>query len=113
MVLAALRYFLQAELPYDVTRVYGSEGYTGYRVGAHVAEHDAVGVGVYHYFRDYAVTVEAGIVAPERLVSRFVSPLAIYLSGRGTMRHIINAHGATTSRNGSGSGTSEYYCATR
>ena len=109
IIIRGVRYFLETELPYDVTRVYGADGYAGYRVGAHVQEHDAVGLGVYHYFRDYQVTVEAGVVAPERLVPRFVSPLAVYLAGQGTMRHIINAHGATTS-NATTGGTPAFYC---
>lgn len=36
----------------------------GYRVGSNVTSHTCHGCGVYHYFRDYPVTVETGIAAP-------------------------------------------------
>lgn len=90
-------YFFQAELPYDVTVDYGNAGYTGYRVAPFVQQHKAFGVGVYHNFRDAAVIVNSGIVAPPALERAFVSPLSVYLNGRGTMRHIVNAHGGETS----------------
>ena len=86
----------QAEFAYDVTQDYGEAGYAGYRVADNVTAHAGFGVGVYHYFRDAAVTVAAGIVAPEALVPSFVSPLAVFLDGLGTMRHVINEHGDAT-----------------
>ena len=89
-------YMFQAEFAYDVTQDYGEAGYAGYRVADNVTAHAGFGVGVYHYFRDAAVTVAAGIVAPEALVPSFVSPLAVFLDGLGTMRHVINEHGDAT-----------------
>ena len=103
-------YFYQSELPYDVDQKYGDSGYAGYRVGDGVASHDAWGVGVYHFFRDNEVTVPSGIVVPDALVDRIRSPLSVYLSGEGTMTHIINDKGNWTSSKGGG-GDAQYYCA--
>ena len=102
-------YFYQSELPYDVDQKYGDSGYAGYRVGEGVASHDAWGVGVYHFFRDNEVTVPSGIVVPDGLVDRIRSPLSVYLSGEGTMEHIINDKGNWTSSKGGG-GDAQYYC---
>ena len=102
-------YFYQSELPYDVDQAYGDSGYAGYRVGEGVASHDAWGVGVYHFFRDNEVTVPSGIVVPDGLVDRIRSPLSVYLSGEGTMEHIINDKGNWTSSKGGG-GDAQYYC---
>ena len=63
---------------------------------------DAWGVGVYHFFRDNEVTVPSGIVVPDGLVDRIRSPLSVYLSGEGTMEHIINDKGNWTSSKGGG-----------
>ena len=105
-------YFYQSELPYDVTQTYGDSGYAGYRVGADVREHDAWGVGVYHFFRDHEVTVASGIVAPPGLAARFRAPLSLYLNGNGTVRHVINALGNETAPSG-GPGHAEYVCTAR
>jgi len=90
-------YFFQSELPYDVSRTYGEAGYAGYRVDSNVKEHNAWGAGVYHYFRDAAVVVDSGISVPAGLEKNFVSPLATYLNGTGTLRHVINSKGKETS----------------
>lgn len=57
--------------------------FVGYRVGDAVTAHEAHGAGVYHFFRDHPVAVRRGIAAPARPGVRFVSPLAVYLSGFG------------------------------
>ena len=75
---------------------YAKSGYTGYRVAENVKEHDAFGVGVYHFFRDYAVEVESGIVVPKALESRFIHPLGVYLNGKGKVGHVINQLGNAT-----------------
>merc|ERR1712232_408826 len=86
--------FFQSEMPYDVTQAnFGDKGYSGYRVADHVQDHQAYGVGVYHYFRDHAVTVPSGIVAPPHLESSFVNPLTVYLNGLGSVLHIVNDRG--------------------
>jgi len=89
-------YFFQSELPYDVTSEYGARGFTGYRVSESVQEHGGYGLGVYHNFRDFPVTVATGIVAPQHLEGSFVSPLTVFLNGKGKMKHILNSHGEAT-----------------
>ncbi len=56
----------------------------------HVLSHKAYGIGVYHHFMVDDVTVRTGIVAPKHLQSSFVSPLAVHLSGRGWVKHVLN-----------------------
>jgi len=90
-------YMMQSEMPYDVTQAYGESGFVGYRVNDAVQEHDAYGIGIYHFFRDYPVVVESAIKVPDHLVSRFQFPLSVYLNGKGTIRHIINELGEQTS----------------
>lgn len=92
-------YFFQSEMPYDVTPAYGDAGYVGYRVNDSVAVHKAMGVGVYHYFRDFPVVVKRGIAAPAWLENSFESPLSVSLTGRGTMLHVLNEQGPPTHGN--------------
>jgi len=89
-------YFFQSELPYDVDVDWGTRGYVGYRVGEHVSEHRAYGIGVYHYFRDHPVVVETAIVAPPRLLASIRSPLVVRLNGKGKVRNILNDYGSET-----------------
>ncbi|CAK0810061.1 unnamed protein product [Prorocentrum cordatum] len=89
-------YFYQSELPYDVNQDWGDAGYVGYRVLDSVGTHEAHGIGVYHYFRDYAVTVQSGIACPEWLENSFDSPLSVYLTGKGKVLHILNDRGDMT-----------------
>jgi hypothetical protein len=90
-------YFYQSELPYDVTQAnFGDKGYVGYRVAPGVTSHKGFGIGVYHFFRDNAVTVQTAIVAPAALESSFVSPLTVYLNGKGSVQHVINDKGNVT-----------------
>lgn len=100
-------YFYQAELPYDVTQVYGNNGYVGYRVQDSVKSHKGYGIGVYHDFRDFNVTVQRGIAAPPSLESSFVSPLSVFLTGHGRMEHVINDKGEPTARDRN---HSTWYC---
>eukprot|EP00467_Chlorarachnion_reptans_P019103 CAMPEP_0114505426 /NCGR_PEP_ID=MMETSP0109-20121206/10847_1 /TAXON_ID=29199 /ORGANISM="Chlorarachnion reptans, Strain CCCM449" /LENGTH=670 /DNA_ID=CAMNT_0001683865 /DNA_START=19 /DNA_END=2032 /DNA_ORIENTATION=+ len=88
-------FFYQSEFPYDVDASYG-EKYVSYRVSDSVEDHDAWGVGAYHYFRDHAVTVKSGFSVPESLVPRFRAPMTVFLSGQGTVSHIINENGDST-----------------
>jgi len=90
-------YFMQSELPYDMTQAYGDSGFVGYRVNDAVQDHDAYGIGIYHFFRDYPVVVESAIKVPSHLESRFLFPLSVYLNGKGTIKHIINELGDATS----------------
>jgi len=98
-------YFYQSEFPYGVTHEeYGVPGYAGYKVADNVSSHNAWGVGVYSYFRDYEVVVSSAIVAPAKLMANFVAPLSVWLNGKGGINHVINdqggsAFGPTTSVN--------------
>jgi len=103
-------YFMQSELPYDVTESYGTSGYVGYRVNDQVQEHDAYGIGIYHFFRDYPVVVESAIKVPSHLVSRFESPLSVYLNGMGTVKHIINELGDESSMEEDDTAFPVWYC---
>lgn len=87
-------FFFQAELPYDVQ----SYPYAGYAVAPHVSAHQSYGAGVYHFFRDFAVTVQSGITCPVALETSFVAPLGVFLNGNGTMLHIINSKGSATKK---------------
>lgn len=101
-------YFYQSEFPYDVTQAnYGDKGFAGYRVGDDVTAHDAWGIGVYHYFRDNAVTVDSGIVCPAALETHFKSSVGVWLNGDGTMNHVINTSGNVTNE---ASGQVAYQC---
>ena len=103
-------YFYQAELPYDGTNEsYAVAGHVGYRVANAVTEHDAYGVGVYHYFRDHEVRVPAAIRCPTGLEHRFRSPLTVFLNGRGTIQHVLNVRGNATGPKG-GPGDVAHWC---
>ena len=75
---------------------WGDMGYVAYRVNSTVQQHNAWGVGVYTFFRDYNVTVQTGISVPPALVDNFVAPLGVYLSGKGVMMHVIDKQGGET-----------------
>lgn len=91
-------YFFQCEFPYDVTQAnFGNKGFTAYRVTPEVKEHEAWGAGVYHYFRDEAVSVQSAIVCPSSLEEKFHSPLSVFLNGMGSVGHIVNLKGVETS----------------
>merc|ERR1712232_1043916 len=81
---------------------FGDKGYTGYRVGSHVREHVAHGVGVYHFFRDHAVKVKSAIVVPASLEGFFESPVAVYLNGKGVVEHVLNNKGDKTAHKNKG-----------
>jgi len=92
-------YFLQVELAYDVDQSFADNKYTGYRVANNVQDHLAFGVGIYHYFRDNAVTIDTGVVVPTHLETSFISPFGVYLNGSGVMRHLINDKGEESAAN--------------
>mmetsp|Transcript_7289 Transcript_7289/g.24215 ORF Transcript_7289/g.24215 Transcript_7289/m.24215 type:complete len:566 (+) Transcript_7289:374-2071(+) len=103
-------YFFQCELPYDVDQAsFGDAGYVGYRVADGVSGHSSHGAGVYTFMRDNQVTMKSGIVAPAALESSFVSPLAVFLSGQGTLEHVINDKGPGVDPSGGG-GHAEWWC---
>lgn len=89
-------YFYQSELPYGVNQSFGDAGYAGYHVADGVKAHKGIGVGVYSFMRDHPVTVESGIKCPPELESSFMYPLTVFLSGQGTIKHVINDKGNAT-----------------
>ncbi|CAK0858890.1 unnamed protein product [Prorocentrum cordatum] len=93
---AGATYFYQFEFPYDVDQSYGDAGYVGYRVNSSVKQHHAWGVGVYHFFRDHPVVVKSAISTPPAVQDSFVSPLSVYLNGKGRVQHVINDDGGST-----------------
>jgi len=102
-------YFFQAEFPYDVNQDYGEE-YVAYRVADGVASHKASGVGVYHFFRDYPVTVSSGIVCPASLEASFQYPMGAFLNGKGTVSHVINNKGDASKQGVMEGAAPVWYC---
>jgi hypothetical protein len=91
-------YFFQAEYPYDVTQAqYGTPGYVAYKVDPAVTSHHAWGVGVYSFFRDYAVVVPSGISTPMGNNIQFVNSLTKFLNGNGQISNVINNMGGPVS----------------
>eukprot|EP00928_Gymnodinium_smaydae_P065649 TRINITY_DN48752_c0_g1_i1.p1 TRINITY_DN48752_c0_g1~~TRINITY_DN48752_c0_g1_i1.p1 ORF type:complete len:603 (-),score=82.03 TRINITY_DN48752_c0_g1_i1:273-2081(-) len=103
-------YFFQSELAYDVSQDYADKGYVGYRVKDSVQQHSAMGVGVYHYFRDYPVVMRTAIVAPAHLEASFVNPLTVFLNGQGTIQHILNDKGNATEKLADGAANPQWFC---
>jgi len=102
-------YFFQSELPYDVKPEYGEAGFVGYRVSDWVQEHQAIGMGVYCFFRDYEVFVENAIHSGDGANISFTNMIITYLGGQQNsgIRHVINGQG----RGVSGSFGIEHICA--
>jgi len=92
-------YFFQSELPYDVTKAFGDNGYCGIQVGASVKKFDCFGAGVYSYFRDHDVTVNNAIVTGNSQGIQFSNSLAVFLSGNGGINHVINNQGNAVNMN--------------
>merc|ERR1719468_541088 len=103
-------YFYQSELPYDVDQSYGDQKFVGYRVAQDVSMHHGFGVGVYHFFRDNTVVLESAISVPSSLESSMVSPLTVFLNGKGKIQHIINDKGASTSQTDGSNAVAAWYC---
>lgn len=58
-----------------------------------MTNHDAYGIGVYSFFRDYDVTVVSGIKAPEVSGVNFTDSISVFLNGNGGIQHVINNDG--------------------
>lgn len=97
-------FFYQSEMPYDppapeAWRSPTGAGYASYKVGARVRAHEAWGLGVYHYFRDAAVTADTAIETPEGTGIRMHHLLTFRLDGGkpdSGIRHVINHSGGET-----------------
>ncbi|MCH0570172.1 coagulation factor 5/8 type domain-containing protein [Streptomyces sp. MUM 136J] len=74
------------------------KGYAAYKVGDHVTEHEAWGLGSYCFYNaDPTIVQHHGFAAPERPGVRFHDVLVISLGGNGQYEHVINDTGAPTS----------------
>ncbi|MFR9800583.1 coagulation factor 5/8 type domain-containing protein [Streptomyces sp. MS06] len=95
--------FFQNEKAYDAPNQAAIQngavqGYAAYRVGDHVTEHEAWGLGSYCYYNvDPTIVQHHGFAAPQRPGVRFHDLLVISLGGNGQYRHVINETGAPTS----------------
>jgi len=90
-------FFYQCELPYDATQAsFGDPGFAGYVVGESVEEHEAVGVGVYSYFRDHQCLVPTAIRAPANKPGKVVfrNPFVKHLNGHGAIISVFNHQGS-------------------
>lgn len=83
-------YFYQSEMPYDVGSDWEAKGYAGYTVADNVTNHEGYGIGVYSYFRDYNVTANSGIKAPEVSGVKFTDSLTVFLNGNGGIANVVN-----------------------
>ncbi|WP_395244718.1 adenylyl cyclase [Agromyces sp. MMS24-K17] len=95
--------FFQSEIPYDPptqgaymdgTRL----GYAAYRVGDHVRQHFAQGLGVYSFFDNQYngsqnIYVESGVQVPQAPGVRVQSAVSVKLNGTGGINHIVNDQG--------------------
>jgi len=89
-------YFYQSELPYDVDQeAFGDRGYTGYLVEKGVRHHQALGLGVYSFFRDHPCNVTAALKAPREATRdggvRFVNAFTKHLNGHPGISNIFHA----------------------
>lgn len=65
---------------------------------------DGFGIGVYSYFKDYAVNITSGIVSSSTSV--FVNALSVFLNGHGGIDSVLNGKGGASVE---GSGTQVNY----
>ena len=59
--------------------------------------------------RDYNVTIKSAFVCPTALETSFVNPFTVYLTGAGTIVHVVNDKGPQTDPF-HGDGHPEYWC---
>ncbi len=97
-------YFYQSEMPYDppsqeAWRSPSGDGFASYKVGEHVEEHEAWGLGVYHVFTKAAVVAERAFEAPAHSGVRLRHLVTFRLGGGrpgSGIRHVLNGEGADT-----------------
>ena len=65
-----------------------------------MTNHQAWGVGVYCYFRDFAVTADSGIEAPKVSGVQFTNSLTVFLNGKGGINNVINTSGKAVTQKG-------------
>jgi hypothetical protein len=96
-------YFYQSEIPYDppdqasYTSAPGVNGWASYKVAAHVAHHEAWGLGVYSVFRKPNVVLTRAIEVPKKPAIRFHSMITVALDDKGEISNVIDDEGGATS----------------
>ena len=68
-----------------------------YRVADHVLRHEAVGVGMYSFFRDHDVTVKTAAQTGASSGVVVAHVCTKFLNGKGSIMHVINGQGQSTS----------------
>ena len=53
-------------------------------------------MGAYSFMRDFNVTIKSAFVCPTALETSFVNPFTVYLTGAGTIVHVVNDKGPQT-----------------
>jgi hypothetical protein len=93
-------WFYQNELPYDppsqAAYMAGTtRGWAAYKVADGVADHQAIGMGIYANFTaDPSIVLESAIEAPRKPGVRFANITTISLGGgKGTIAHLVNDAG--------------------
>ncbi|MFZ5941233.1 MAG: adenylyl cyclase [Bacteroidota bacterium] len=93
-------FFYQSELPYDppVQDDWKHDtvlGYASYKVADHVTSHEAVGLGIYSYFRDAAITEDNAMVVPPVVEAGVRHIMTFWLNGNEQSRigSVINGKG--------------------
>merc|ERR1712087_736348 len=88
-------FFYQSEMPYDVSgKDYGEV--VGYRVNSLADNHEAKGVGVYSYFRDYDNVCVESAFAHHAVGGKFENAFTVWLNGFSGLKSIINGKGEMT-----------------
>ncbi|MFJ6748727.1 coagulation factor 5/8 type domain-containing protein [Streptomyces sp. NPDC091266] len=98
-------YFYQNEMPYDPPDQGswmngGTQGYAAYKVGDHVKDHEAWGLGSYCFFNvNRDVAAEHAFEVPDTPGVRFHDMVTVSLGGAGTIHHVINTTGGPSDAN--------------
>ena len=101
--------FFQSELPYDVPSQSAwmngtANGYPAYAVSNAVSTHAGYGMGVYSNFTQNVNIVEdSAITVPTATGVAITDSVSVFLSGSGSITHVVNNTGAVAK---SGAGTS-------
>lgn len=91
-------FFYQSEFPYDVTQDnYADRGFVSYRVADGVLAHEAVGVGMYSFFRDHAVNMKTAAQTGASPGVKIKHACTKFLNGQGSIAHVVNTLGQSTS----------------
>jgi hypothetical protein len=97
-------FFYQSEMPYDPPTVdawkHGETyGYASYKVGDHVKNHQAWGLGIYNVFYDAPVIVDQAIETSSATENNFHHKVIFWLNGNkeSIVKSIINGKGGSVS----------------